>query len=909
MPSDTIAARFADAARGSPGQVAMQVKRGDGYVRLTYADLAGAMAAATAATRQAGVGPGDRVALLAENAPEWGAAYLGIVAAGATAVPIDVQLTDGEVRNLLGHAGCAAAFASERQRPRLEAIGGAGSRKLPVLALETLAQAGARRVPLELARGAPEAPASILYTSGTTGAPKGVVLTHQNFLANADGVLAFGLCRPADNVLVLLPLHHAYAFTATFLVPLLAGARLTFLQSLRPPDLIACLQETRVTILPAVPQLLYLLHRGIFDEIGRRPLPARRLVGALLAVSGACAARGRLGVGRALFAKVHARFGGALRLIACGGARLDPDVARDLARLGFEVLEGYGLTETAPVLTFNPIGRARFGTVGLPLPGVELRTVNPDGEGVGEIAARGANVTPGYYRDPAATAEAIRDGWFHTGDLGYRDAEGYLVITGRAKEVIVLSSGKNIYPEEIEEHYLGSAYVKELCVLGLAQSRAGATVEGLHALVVPDFETFRAQGMGNFREVIRWDLENLSRELPPYRRITGFQLTKDPLPRTRLGKIQRHLVQALYAEARRAAGAGEAAPEPPSAAEDQALLASEAGARVVAYLARVGTKPAGIRPDDTLELDLGLDSLARVEFAVALEQMFGVSLPDEVAAGIFTVREAIRVVAESGAAGAALAASPAGPIPGEPGAGPWRALVRAASSEEAERLLATERRLGARLSSRLSHAVCRLGFRALFGLRVTGLENLPPSGPAILAANHTSFLDGFVLGSALPARHYARLYLLGFEGFFRHPLVAAWARSVRVIPIDSDRHLSRALRAAARVLQEQRLLCVFPEGERSIDGRVHAFRKGIGILAAELEVPVVPVCIDGTFEAWPRGVRWPRPHPVRITIGKPLRRGELLGPAAAASPDPYGAIAAAIREAVIALGNPIANDG
>ena len=901
MSSDTIAARFADAARAYRDRVAMQVKRDGEYVRLTYGDLAGAVASAAMAIGAAGVRPGDRVALLAENAPEWAAACLGIVAAGAIAVPMDVQLSDGEVRNVLGHAECRAAFASERQRPRLEAFARGGVAPLPILAVEALGGAHAAAGPLDLAALSPEAPASILYTSGTTGTPKGVVLTHRNFLANADSISTFGLCTPADNMLALLPLHHAYAFMATLLVPLLTGARVTFLQSLKAPDLLACLQETRVTILPAVPQLLYLLHRGIFDEIGRRPPAARLLVRLLLALSGAFAARGRLGVGRALFPRVHARFGGAIRLIASGGARLDPAVGRDFARLGFEVLEGYGLTETAPLLTFNPIGGARFGSVGVPIPGVEIRIAEPDAEGVGEIAARGANVMPGYYRNPEATAEAIRDGWFHTGDLGYRDADGYLVITGRAKEVIVLSSGKNIYPEEVEEHYLRSAYVKELCVLGVAEQRAGATVEGLHALAVPNFETFRERGMGNFREIIRWDLENLSRELPPFKRITGFHLSKDPLPRTRLGKIQRHLVQAMYAEVRRAAGEGAGSPDTALAPEDEALMASEVGARILGYLAVAGTKKRGIRPDDHLELDLGLDSLGRVEFAVALEQMFGVSLPDEVAAGIFTVREAIRALVERQARGAEPAARPAGPAARGSGSRTWRVLVADGSSEEAERLLAAEGRPGPGLSSWLSHRVCRLGFRTLFGLRVTGLENLPPDGPAILVPNHASYLDGFLAGAALPYRQFRRMYFLALEEFFRHPIVAAWGRSVRIIPVDSDKHLSRALRAAARVLREGRLLCIFPEGERSIDGRVLPFRKGIGILAAELDVPVVPVWIAGTFEAWPRGPRWPRRHPIRVTIGKPLRRDELLARAGAGTADPYGAVAESIRQAVVAL--------
>ena len=237
------------------------------------------------------------------------------------------------------------------------------------------------------------------------------------------------------------------------------------------------MHETGVTALVAVPQLFYLLHKGIFEQIGRRPPLVRALLRLFLRLSGALRPTG-INLGRLVFGQVHRRFGGRIRIMASGGARLDPIIARDFLALGFTLTEGYGLTETAPVVAFNPLARIVPGSVGVPLPGVEVRIVTPDAEGVGEIAIRGPNVMQGYYQHALATAEVLRDGWFLSGDLGKLTPDGYLIITGRAKEVIVLSSGKNIYPEEIEEQYLKSAYIKEICLVPQISERAGATWRG-----------------------------------------------------------------------------------------------------------------------------------------------------------------------------------------------------------------------------------------------------------------------------------------------------------------------------------------------------------------------------------------------------------------------------------------------
>jgi long-chain acyl-CoA synthetase len=891
--------RLEAVAAAQPDRLALQIKESAEYRRLTYGELARDARTLAGALVGAGLAPGERVALLSENRPEWAVAYFAVMAAGGTAVPLDVQLADAEVANVLRHAGCRAAIASGKQVPRILAA----ARDAPLALVvdldanadgeRTLAYRGvvdkADRAPRPLPRVEDDALASILYTSGTTGTPKGVMLTHRNFLANVESVMRFRLIKPEDNLLSVLPLHHAFPFTVQ-LILLFTGARITFPPSLKGPDLLACMHETGVTVLVGVPQLFYLLHKGIFDQIAKRPLLLRLLLGLLLRLSGALRPAG-VNLGRLVFGQVHRRFGGRIRIMASGGARLDPLIARDFLALGFTLTEGYGLTETAPVVAFNPLDRVRPGSVGVALPGVEVQIVGADPEGVGEIAIRGPNVMRGYYRHAEATAAVMRDGWFLSGDLGYMTPDGYLVITGRAKEVIVLSSGKNVYPEEVEEQYLKSAYIKEICLVPQVADRAGASVEGLLALVLPDLDAFRAKGLANIAETVRWDMENVGRDLPAYKRPTGLRIVKEGFPRTRLGKIQRHLVQQRFQHEERSRGERSA----DAAIATEAELAAqedEVGRTVLAYLRETAKKPL-VRPDDNLELDLGLDSLARVEMLVALETLLGVKIPDDAAAELFTVRETIDRIR-------ALRAGGTGGSAAERRRG-W-AEILAETPEEVAALVEASSRRSATLIAAFSRGVCIVVLRWIYGLRVNGAEHVPRTGPVILVANHCSFFDAFILATALPHPVARQVFYLGFEWFFRHRVLASWARAVRVIPVDMDNYLVRALQASARVLRDGKILCLFPEGERSADGRVRPFRKGAGILVRELRVPVLPAHIVGAFEAWPRGQRWPRVHRLRVRFGPVVFPADLLEGDGPRGADDAETAVLRLRERVVALG-------
>lgn len=844
-----ILTRVQEAASRYPDRTAVQMRTASGFRKLSYRELLDAIASVSGGLGQKGISRGDRVAILSENRPEWIIAYLAVVACGAVVVPLDAQLTDREVSLLIASSGAKAVFTSAACR-----------QKLPTQASITVFSFDpGDSVPFaELSSGKagplPPAPAAgdlaaILYTSGTTGDPKGVMLTHGNLASNCASCIALKLISGEDNLLLLLPLHHTYPAMACMLLPLSIGATITVLNSLKGPEILACMREAGVTVMLGVPQLYAGLRRAVFDEIAKKPALVRLLVRALLALNGMLRSTVNVNIGKRLFGKVHERFGTRLRIFASGGARLEPDVYTDLTRLGFMVIEGYGLTETSPVSTFNPLERQKAGSIGIPVPGVEVRIADPGENGQGEIAIRGPNVMAGYYRKPEATAEVIRDGWFYTGDLGYRDGDGYFFITGRSKEMIVLSTGKKVFPDELEKFYKQIPEIKEICII--------QGERGIEAAVVPDFDYLRRMNIANARETIAFEIEDLARDLPAYKRIMGLRIFKDALPATRLGKLKRSKVRELYLT-------GGEAVEKAALDEDAALLGSVVGKKVLDCLAPFAAKKR-VLSGDNLELDLGLDSLTRVEFVVSLDQSLGVRLPDSFGSEVLTVKDVILKAREFLASGA----------------GPGGASVRLSWAE----MLGQDPPADVRQSVRLDPGPgCRTGRSALrlllkavlrtYGrMSCAGCENLPEKGPYIIAPNHLSNADAPLVVSALPWRIGSQSFFLGITRFFGGPVSSRIARMIQVIPVDMETKLYSALQLSAYVLRQGRILCIFPEGTRSRDGKLKEFKKGVGIIAKELNVPVVPAAIRGTYEMLRAGASVPRPAKVSIIFGKPLYPG------------------------------------
>ncbi len=844
-----------------------------------------------------GVRPGDAVVLLCENRPRWCVGYAAISYAGGVVVSLDAQLGPAGVADVVRDSGARSALVSRTLEERLSAAEERGDLER-VLGLdddmrahagwsELLGSAGSARLPGVVGG---DARAAILYTSGTTGKPKGVVLTHANVQSERAAVEQAVELTGADRMLMFLPMHHVLSQLGAFLMPAAFGLPVVHVDVTRAEDLLDAVRDEGVTILLAVPLLYHRIHARIDERVGSLAAPARLLVRALLRLNGALRSALGVNLGPRLFRSAHALFGPQLRLMVSGASALEPRVQRDLFRLGFTVAQGYGLTESTGAATFTPLDAIVIGTVGRPVAGLAVRIADPDEEGLGEICLRGPMITPGYHGRPDETAAVLdADGWLHTGDVGRLGADGNLRISGRVKEMIVLESGKNVYPEDLETHYAHGASIAELCVLEKT-TRDGRIL--LHAVVVPDWERLRAAGVSSVREQVRGDVLWCSAELPAWQRVLSFELRREPLPRTATRKLQRFKV---LEELAGAAEEGEpAAPDPPEVA---ARLASPSG-RTVARIARERAHTDGeIRGSMHLELDLGLDSLRRMELLLAIEQALGFSIGDEEAAKLETVDDVLRLAEErgaraqdaggDGASAFARLVAEAGPsdLP------PWMRKPRGATSALALRVVQLE-----------LLAVAKLYFR----LRVEGLEHLPPRGPFLICPNHQSYADSFLVAAVLPPAVARDAFALGHSRYVGRGIGGLVGRFFSTVPTDPDRFLRQSMEIGAAGLKAGRPLLIFPEGTRTVDGGLHAIRSGAAILAVELGVPIVPAAIDGAFESWPRSRRFPRPGRVRLTFGAPIVPARVVPPAAAGEgPEaPAERVRTALRDALLALGVP-----
>lgn len=863
---------FADTVARHADRTAVEIQRPDRVDRFTYRQLSDMASARAAWLTSQGIVSGDRCAVLADNDAHWCAAYLSILKLGAIVVPLDTTYSADQVTTILRDSGARLVFVNDRLRasvlePGIEVVG------IHVDPEPVALSQPSTPVP-------PSEPAVILYTSGTTADPKGVVLTHANLLAERDAAFAVVSVTEADAVLGVLPLFHSLAQLANLLLPFAAGARVVYLETLNSTDLLRALTERRITIFACVPQFFYLIHQRVMQQVDKSGVVTRTIFAALLALNFRLRRIG-INLGPLLFGRVHEVMGRDMRLLITGGSKFDPAIGRDLYSLGFTLLQAYGLTETSAAATISTPHDAHIDTVGRPLPGVQLRV-----DDTGEILIRGPIVMRGYYNRPDATAAAFDDGWFRTGDLGRIDDAGRLTITGRKKEVIVLSSGKNIYPEEIETHYRASPFIKEICVIGVAGA-GRPTTERLHAVVVPDMGLMRERKIANVGDLLRFELEGLSHGLPAHKRVLGYDISFQLLPRTTTQKIRRHEVERQARERRAAAQR----PQVAMREEDREWL-RDAHAATAVSLIQARAKGARVWPEANLELDLGLDSMERVELLTEFESRFATRVAQGTASEIYTVRQLVEAVRGGPGDGASPQRGPESQD--EPS---WAAILRDLPP-------ANDPRLGWLLRSRTIVApvlfVLLRVVRLLFvRVHAAGLDRLPAAGPYIIAPNHQSYVDPFIMCGVLPYAVFKDLFFVGAVEYFETPFTRWVAKLANLVPVDPDSNLIPAMKAGAFGLSHGRILMLFPEGERSIDGTVKKFKKGAPILARHLDVPMVPVALKGIHELWPRarGINWRllapwSGHRVSIEVGTPLQPLPGVG---------YADSAALLRDRVIAM--------
>src|SRR5271165_1248123 len=552
--------RFIDCAGRWPNNVALEVQRHDHIESCTYAELRRMAESVGRWITENGFVRGSRQAIVADNHPRWVAAYLGTIAAGCTVVPLDTALHTDQLTKLLKDSGTAALFcdAKHAQASRDAVAGldvglvlmdpdrmtGHSIHEHWLGNLPAIFDGGPGK--FQPVASVPDDLASLLYTSGTTADPKGVMLTQANLLGEVEAVFNWVDLGPGDALLGVLPMFHVLAQMANLMIPLVKGARVVYLETLNTTELLRALRERNITAFAVVPQFFYLIHQRIFEEIEKRGVLTQKIFKILVALNRNLRRFG-INAGPILFAKVHQTLGTKMRYLVTGGSRFDPAIAKDFYDLGIDVLQAYGLTETTAAVFANSPGKNVIGSVGKALKGVEARIIDAQpqedgGPATGEVALRGAVVMKGYWNRPDATAAVMRDGWFQTGDLGYFDADRNLFLTGRKKEVIVLSNGKNIYPEEVEAHYLKSPFIKELAVMGL-EGKPGEGGDRLHAVIVPNFDVLRQRKIVNAKEVIRFDIESLSPQIATTKRIGSYEIWQEDLPRTTTRKIKRFEVE------------------------------------------------------------------------------------------------------------------------------------------------------------------------------------------------------------------------------------------------------------------------------------------------------------------------------------------------------------------------------
>lgn len=775
--------------------------------RVTYAELARRSYQVASYLADEGVRRGDRVMVVAPNSPSWVELLLGTELLGAVLVAVDAASTGPTVERYVELTEPVVIFASRRGEPF--------SASVPVRLLEQLETLIASRPTTPgdhvVAGSTREDPGIIVFTSGTTADPKGVVLTQGNVLANVEGILARVALTPSWRLLSVLPLSHMYELTGT-MAALTGGASEYYISRVTPTAIAEALVDYEITTIMAVPELLSLMLARI-EQTAAQEGQAK-----VLALAMKAAEHLNLRARRALFHSVRARLGGHLDLVVTGGAPIPLEVAAAWDKMGLRMLQGYGLTETSPILTCNSLERSRLDSPGWALDNVELRIGDE-----GEIQARGPSVFDGYWKNPEATRDAFTsDGWFRTGDVG-RLEDGWLTIEGRLKFAIVRSSGLKVFPEDIEVVTERDKRVKEICIVGLKGERG----ESVEAIVLGDAAD----------DVVDDVIRSVNEQLASFQHVDGWRRWPgEDFPRTRLLKVDRRRVLEWV----NASG--------PSA-QPVAPTPAEGGADPVVRALRVSLDDPSLSVGDDEQLgDLGLDSLLRLSVASVLEEELGVSIPDEQLSATMTVGQLRELVGEGSLA----------PALSRPPRWPRNHGVRVVGDLVRDHLIAPL----------VGHWVT---------LSVEGEENLAAlTTPALFIFNHSDDFDAPVVFQALPPVVRRRLSVaMGADVMADHlPLALIAQLAYNAFPFARSEPYLPSLQLVGDLLDRGWHVLIAPEGRLSVSGELQDFKSGIGLLATNLGVPVVPMKTKGLSGTVPLHAKWPRKKSaVTVCIGQPLRFG------------------------------------
>ncbi len=838
-------------------RVAMRIERDGRKEQYTYADVRELALRAAGFFASENIKAGDRVMLVSQNAPEWGMTYFGVLKAGATCIPVDPDSSIDELINF-ARAGDAAAmvlssklaedYADLKARLAAEGLTPRIWTFTEVFAMPDEATEDQRSALLP-PRVHAQSVASLIFTSGTTGSPKGVMLSHRNLTSMVSMLSSVFDMSTKDGVLSVLPLHHTFEFSTGFLTPLSRGAQITYLPDLTSDALAKAIKNGYVTGMVGVPALWELLHRRIKNRLYEQSDWIGKSADLLIKGNAWLRDRTALNLGQIIFYPIHEGLGGRIRYFISGGSALSEKIQNDFRGLGFTILEGYGLTEAAPVLTVTrPDNRLLVGSVGRSLPGVEIRIDNPDASGVGEVIARGPNVMLGYFENEAATRSALVDRWLYTGDLGRLDDDGNLFLVGRSKEIIVDTNGKNVYPDELEETYANSPFIKELSIVGLPDG-IGEKVAGL---VVPDDEYDIALSRDELKRKVEEHFREVSAGLPYYKRVKLLHFTDIELPRTATRKVKRSEVVELLQSLEEGQKSGR------KGVAEEAKGADSVWLRTV--VSSVSNRPAAEISLNTRLSDLGFDSLMFVELATAIENAGGSISAPERFNEVQDVRELIGVVSRQSSAQQ------------QRESGSARAEAEQRQAEDEIHIPAIVRTVG----NKGVDLVQKLFYERFLKTRYEGRTNIPPHTNFIVAANHSSHLDMGLTKAALGEAGNDMVALAAADYFFDNKYKRAYMENfTNLVPMERTGSLRQSLRHASSFLDRGYNALIFPEGTRSMSGRIADFKPVIGYLALHSRIGILPVYLHGTYEAFPKGSSIIKSREVGARIGRYLPIEEL----------------------------------
>lgn len=784
---------------------------------------------------------GARTIILSENREGWFFAFYSIWRNEGVVVPVDSAATPDDVAYIINDAEPECIWTTSTKKEIVAEALRLANKEIRVNIIDDYENADVSKEKEADIRLRLDELALICYTSGTTGSPKGVMLTYENIMMNVRAISTeVEIYNTERRMLGLLPLHHVLPLVGTVIMPMIIGGGVALCPTLSAKDMMTTLKRGKVGLMIGVPRLWQTLYRGIKAKIDANAVTR--------GLFNMCKKADNRTLSRTVFKSVHKKLGGHLVYCISGGAALDSETAIGLKTIGLDVLEGYGMTEAAPMIAFTRPDDILPGSVGLPIPGCEVTVIN------GELCARGKNVMAGYYKREKETADIIdKNGWLHTGDLGRIDEKGRIFITGRMKEIIVLSNGKNINPTEIEhklEEY--ADIVKEVAVV--------EDGDLLKAIIVPQSVWAMDKDLAEMEEGIKRDvLTPYNLTVAPYKKVMSLLVYQNNLPRTRMEKLQRYKLQEILRDADKPDN------DVASKGDDTNNMFPEYMI-LKKYLA--SEKHCEVHPTSNLETDLAMDSLDKVTLQGFIEQTFGTNLTAEQIAAFTNVGEMAQFIAEY------KTRMDVEDID-------WHKIIAQSSSHL---------RLPKMSNSGIRMVKMFRSFaKKRFFLETQGMENIPAQGPYILAPNHQSVLDGPLVVSDFSEKMLNDIYFYAKKDHVQGSFMRWLARNNNIIIMDMST-LKDSIRMLGEVLKQGRNIAIFPEGTRTRDGKIGEFKKTFAILSKELSVPIVPVRIEGAYQAMPRGKYLPKKHKVTVTY---------LPPVVPQESDTYESIAERVRTAVV----------